>query len=271
MDPFFLDGGAGPVFCLYHPPAAGVTPRGGLLYLPPFAEEMNRSRAMAAMLARALAADGIGTLILDPHGTGDSAGDFADGRWTIWRDDAAAALDWLADQTGGPCAVLGLRLGALMTLSLQSVHESGPARLILWQPVLNGNQFLTQFLRIRMAAGLTGDSSAAGGETTKDLRARLDAGETVEVAGYDLTPGLAADLDGLKLADFDPRPAPVHWFEVVGEDGREAPPAARKQAEAWQAAGVDVTLETVTGEPFWSLQETTTAPALIEATRQVLS
>jgi hypothetical protein len=73
------------------------------------------------------------------------------------------------------------------------------------------------------------------------------------------------------MGDFDPGPAPLHWFEVVGDDGRDAPPAARKQAEAWQAAGADVTIETVVGEPFWALQETTTAPALIAATRKALS
>ena len=43
-------------FCLFHPAQGGV--RGGLLYLHPFAEEMNKARRMAALQARLLAENG---------------------------------------------------------------------------------------------------------------------------------------------------------------------------------------------------------------------
>ncbi|MFN3884534.1 MAG: hypothetical protein ACK4Q4_07240 [Rhodocyclaceae bacterium] len=44
---FFLPVADGNRFCLHHPPAGAA--RGALIYLPPFAEEMNKSRRMAAM------------------------------------------------------------------------------------------------------------------------------------------------------------------------------------------------------------------------------
>ncbi len=40
-NPMFLKGPAGPIFAIYHPPAAGTNSLGTLIYVPPFAEEMN--------------------------------------------------------------------------------------------------------------------------------------------------------------------------------------------------------------------------------------
>jgi hypothetical protein len=60
MEPLFLDGSAGRLFAPYQ--AAAAHPRGSVIYVPPFAEEMNRSRRMAALQARAFAAMGFGVL-----------------------------------------------------------------------------------------------------------------------------------------------------------------------------------------------------------------
>src|SRR3546814_18352731 len=113
---------------------------------------MNRSRRMAALQARALAALGIDVLLLDLFGTGDSAGDFRDARWEIWREDAMAAVAWLGARCGGRVGLWGLRLGTL--LAAEVAAEMQAPRLLLWQPVLSGERHLTQFLRLRVAAGL---------------------------------------------------------------------------------------------------------------------
>ena len=41
---FFLQRGRGQLFCLFHPPRGSC--RGTVLYVPPFAEEMNRARLL---------------------------------------------------------------------------------------------------------------------------------------------------------------------------------------------------------------------------------
>ncbi len=56
MEVFFLQGAQGQLFSVYHPSSLSGPARGGLVYLPPFAEEMNRARRMAALQARRLAA-----------------------------------------------------------------------------------------------------------------------------------------------------------------------------------------------------------------------
>ena len=97
-DAFFLDTPDGPRFCMFHAPVGAC--RGALVYVHPFAEEMNRSRRMAALGARALAAQGIGVLLLDLHGCGDSADDFGDATWDGWLRDIAAARAWLEQRLG---------------------------------------------------------------------------------------------------------------------------------------------------------------------------
>ena len=53
--PFFLPASGGQRYCLLHLPAPGQTSRGGIVYLHPFAEELNKSRRVAALQARAFA------------------------------------------------------------------------------------------------------------------------------------------------------------------------------------------------------------------------
>lgn len=260
-EPLYIETSGRRLFALYH--AADATPKGCVLMLPPFAEEMNMSRRMSYLAGRAVSAAGFGFLHLDLTGTGESSGDFEDADWEIWRQDAAAAARWLQEKTGHTPNVLGLRAGALLAADTQFDR----AGLILWQPVGNGETMLNQFLRIRVAAGLTGGGDK---ETTKDLRAEWTAGRSVEIAGYTVSANLAAGLDRLRLADMAPATdTPVTWMETGKPDAGPSP-ASQRVIKAWSDTGV--TLETVIcqGEPFWTIQETTVAPQLIDATLAAL-
>ncbi len=73
------------------------------------------------------------------------------------------------------------------------------AGLLFWQPVLSGKQFLQQFLRLKVAAQILGSAEAARVDT-RELRERLLRGDSVEVAGYELSPALAAGLEAADLA-----------------------------------------------------------------------
>jgi exosortase A-associated hydrolase 2 len=264
FEPVFIPSAGGPLFAIYHRPAAGAVDRGDVIYLPPFAEEMNRSRRMAALQARALAAQGLGVLLLDPHGCGDSAGDFSAARWLLWQLDVMAAADWLGGKGRKRVALWGLRLGALLAASVAARHPSRFHRLLLWQPVASGETFLTQFLRIRVAADMAGGGE---GETTRSLRRRLAAGETLEIAGYGLNPQLAMDIGGLKL-EFLVRQAglPVDWMELpTGTGTTTLLPETERVLDEWRRGEIAVSHRAVAGEPFWSAPETTVAPAWIAA------
>jgi exosortase A-associated hydrolase 2 len=262
-EPFFLEGETGPRFCLFHPPAGAC--RGALLYVHPFAEEMNKARRMAALQARELAALGYGVLQVDLHGCGDSAGDFADARWDNWKRDLALAQRWLIDRLAMPVHLWGLRLGALLAVDYAAGAIGPVASLALWQPVQSGKIFLTQFLRLRVANAMLSNDKDAG-NSTNALRTQLAAGETLEIAGYDLAPELAAAIDALDLVQLVPPACPVHWFEAVPAAGRPLPPSSARVTEAWAKAGADVRVQLVACPAFWSTQEITESPALLQAT-----
>jgi len=76
-EPFFLKTATGKRFCLYHAPASGRKCPGVFIYVHPFGDEMNKSRRMAALQARAFAESGFGVLQIDLYGCGDSAADGA--------------------------------------------------------------------------------------------------------------------------------------------------------------------------------------------------
>ncbi|MFB9243740.1 hydrolase 2, exosortase A system-associated [Massilia antarctica] len=272
-EPFFLQTDLGQRFCLFHPPA-GPHCHGAVLYVHPFGDEMNKARRMAALQARALAAQGYGVLQLDLYGCGDSSGEFAEARWDIWKDDLAAGCAWLSARLSAPLSLWGLRLGALLALDYahdNAQHARHPlAQLVLWQPVQNGATFLTQFLRLLTANAML----AEGGDTKKSdkstgtaaLRATLLGGEMLEVAGYDIAPALAVAIDSKDAARLAPLTCPVHWMETSAAAERPLTPAVLRLAEAWRAAGVDLHLQQVSCTPFWSTQEIAESPELLAAT-----
>ncbi|MEO8134305.1 MAG: hydrolase 2, exosortase A system-associated [Betaproteobacteria bacterium] len=267
FEPFFLPAPGGERFCVFHP-AAG-TPRGAVLYLHPFADEMNKSRRMAALQARSLAARGFAVLQIDLFGCGDSSGEFRDATWEIWREDVALGVQWLAQRADGDVMLWGLRLGALLALDAARHCEPGPDGIVLWQPILNGEALLTQFLRLRLASEMLAEGKSKTG--VQDLRASLAAGQTLEIGGYELTRPLTTALDGLKLGNGPPPGKAVHWFEVVPEAGRALPPAAQRVVDDWTRNGASVNVQSVAGQAFWNTLEITECPALIDATTLALA
>jgi exosortase A-associated hydrolase 2 len=224
---------------------------------------MNKSRRMAALQARALAAAGWTVLQLDLFGCGDSEGEFGDADWPGWVSDVLEASAWLHTKSGCVPSLWGMRTGCL--LAAQAAREQEPAPdLLLWQPVISGRQYLQQFLRLKLAsqllAGKTWDRTG-----TEELRQRLRAGETVEIAGYAISPGLAS---GLHAAELSPPSAPtrVAWLEVAATAGAELTPAASSRVQTWQSAGNRVDARTVEAPAFWQTLEIAESPALIEAT-----
>lgn len=264
--PFFLATAAGRRFCLHHPPQREL--RGAVLYLQPFAEEMNKSRRMVAEMARRLARQGYAVLQIDLAGCGDSEGDFADASWSAWQDDIGAADAWLQTQyPGQPLILWGLRLGGLLAAAYAAAHPQRCRQLLLWAPVANGEQFLTQFLRLRVANRmLTGEQ---GGGTQQSMQ-QLHAGEAVEIAGYMLAPQLALPLADARLSGWLTPAMRVDWFELVASADRPLPPVVEKLAGAWREQGSTINLQRLTGEAFWNTQEITDVPALWDASLNAL-
>jgi exosortase A-associated hydrolase 2 len=251
-------------FCLHHAPRGA--PRANIVYLHPFAEEMNKARRVAALQSRAFAADGCAVLQIDLLGCGDSSGDFGDASWHHWVDDALLAADWLRRRCDAPLWLWGLRAGCLLAADAARRIE-GTCSLLWWQASSAGALALQQFLRLK-SAGLLLDGKQQG--ATAALRQRLIEGETVEVAGYRLAPALAAGLERATLA-------PSHnvdrleWLELSQRDDGELSPAAQTGLAQWRAAGAAANGRVVRGPAFWQTTEIEEAPQLVAATRALIA
>ncbi|RSZ60810.1 hydrolase 2, exosortase A system-associated [Massilia atriviolacea] len=268
--PFFFDVDPGTRFSLYHAPAPQVPARGAILYVHPFADEMNKARRMASLQARRFAAAGYAVLQIDLFGCGDSCGDLSVARWDIWKRDLASARAWLRERAGsGPMHLWGVRLGGLLALDAAcGMQVDG---IILWQPFLNGhtciNQFLRQDLAARMRASDPGDPATLG--TTGQLRAALRTRGMLEVGGYELAAPLAHAIDACDAAALPLPPCQVHWFASGSPAPLRLAASAARIARRWNARGATLHFHPIEGRPFWGANDIADCPALLDATSAV--
>jgi hypothetical protein len=114
-------------------------------------------------------------------------------------------------------------------------------------------------------------NSGTGAESASSLLERLATGEAIEVAGYELAGPLAAAMQSRSFDGGAPAGLPpLRWFDLVTSAGDPLPPATIATVARWAATGSRVTADAVVGDPFWSVQEITVAPRLVEATTRAL-
>lgn len=264
--------------------------RGQVLYVHPFAEEMNKSRRMAALQSRALAQAAFDVLQIDLLGCGDSSGDFGDATWADWVNDVVTGYHWLrarcvarGEQARRPPLWLwGQRAGCLVaTQAAQGLPE--PCNFLFWAPTPSGKPLLQQFLRLKAAADMASGNAKA---VMEGLRSDLAQGRPVEIAGYLLAPALASGLEQASLtppnatataADTSVASSPpgllakrVEWFELSTRDDATLTPVASRAIEQWQQAGYTLHSHIVQGPSFWQTSEIEDAPALMAATTAAL-
>ncbi len=275
---FFLQSDShhgGQRFCLYHPPSS--TPaRGLVLYVHPFAEEMNKSRRMAAVQSRAFALAGYAVLQIDLLGCGDSSGDFGDATWDHWVDDVIQGCQWLRQQADPPAAgrapaplwLWGLRSGCLVAVAAANRIDE-PCRLLFWQPPASGKTLLQQFLRLKVAGDMLGGQ---GKGVMEEMRRQLAAGSSVDVAGYAVSAALAAGMESASLSTASGIPADrrVAWIELSTREDAGLSPVSAKTIDQWRSNGTTVAAEVVAGPSFWQTTEIEEAPLLVGATLRLI-
>ena len=267
---FFLPTEHGPCFCLFHTPR-GATRRGSILYLHPFAEELNTTRRIVAHQARILTQLGYGVLQIDLFGCGDSSGEFEEARWSTWLHTAHEAYLWLQENNPGPFWIWGLRAGALLAAALANQIQDNTQQkvnLLLWQPVIDGHQMLQQFLRLSQAGEWLGTRTA----NQLSASQMLAQGQAVDIAGYTISPELAQDLSQACLVpNYFANGARLVWLEVSSHNSQMLGPASDRSLANWKSAGWNTEVEVVRGTAFWQNFNTTETPALWLATQKAMA
>lgn len=112
-----------------------------ILLCPPLGQEMIRTHRLYRQLAHTLHSHGMPVLRFDYRCTGDAGGDSRDLSWEGCIEDTLDAAHELYARASRPrIAAFGSRLGA--AAALRVAKEAGFERLVLWDPVLDGQAYV---------------------------------------------------------------------------------------------------------------------------------
>jgi len=195
--PLFFEGPASLLFGVLHEPVSGGPPRTPFVFCHPFAEEKLWAHRVFVTFGRELAARGHTVLRVDHRGNGDSAGDFTDYSVEGGVADIHSAMDLVRRRTGATAVgLLGLRFGATLA-SLAAESRPDVALLVLWAPLVDGNQYMQELLRSNLTTQMAiyREIRADREALTKDLLA----GGTANVDGYELTQILFEQASAINL------------------------------------------------------------------------
>lgn len=265
--PFFLSGPSANLFAIYYP--VGYQTDQAILLVPPFGDEMNKSRRMIRLQAQRFCQMGYAVLIIDLFGTGDSSGEFGAATWDIWRDNLQQAWQWLQEEKNITSIHLwGIRLGALLALDTASTFKLPAASFLFWQPVISGERFVTQLLRLRIAEQFGQKTQ----ETVKSLRERSRSGEELEIAGYLINPTLLQTMANIKMENIVLHPGQkVAWLECASGDFTNILPSSQKLLDHWSEQGINALSVCVNGASFWNCVEIEDVPALMDQSCTLLT
>jgi len=229
-EPLWITGGRWPLFAWIHRPAGSPITRpfdrparaggGGVAVLcPPLLGEHGAGYHLYRRLGNALAAGGVMALRFDYEGTGDSGGPSAGpGRVSAWLDSAGRVIRMARQWGCGPLALVGVRSGALIAAAAAAARDDIDA-LVLWDPWMGGRPFIRRQQALYSMSFSTPASS-----------------EDIEVPGFTLDAGTAADLSTLRLA----ARVCVRRGLVLLRPGRELTPISLVGAGAMPGAVTEV-------------------------------
>ena len=231
--PFMFGPASRQLFGVYHPAAeqrerreAHLTLRSAVLLCPPFGQEGLRTHRLFKVLAERLARNGTATLRFDFHGAGDSPGDEADGDLEGWRRDLCTAHEELRQRNPHARIVwIGARLGATLAVLAARNGRCDPSRLVLWEPVIDGQRY-ARHLREQHVAAIDATFCIPDVAWRRGL-SREPAAMPEEALGTVLSPALRAQLEALAPASL-PLTA-LH--ETLVLTGPEDEPTAQWAAE----------------------------------------
>ena len=213
------------LYIVRHAPAGSR--RGAVVLAGPMALERQTASITWRRWAERLASHGFEAWRFDYRGSGESTGAFKGACMSDWLSDLRAVAA-RATEGGGPLALMGLRLGAL--LAARAFADDLGDALLLWEPPPSGRDALMEVLRRRLASDFM--EGVSGPPATREAYvAELEAGATVEVEGYPWTERLWRDAQDHAL----PMPAederrPWLWLGLTRNPKKQVPAAHADRA-----------------------------------------
>lgn len=211
----------------------------------PIFEEKQLSHRVMVEFARLAACRGYQVLRFDYFGDGESAGEFADTSLATRREDIQAAIDHVRREfSPGRIFLLGLRLGATLAM-LAAVRADELAGVVAWDPILDTGRYLHNLLRSNLSQQMVLHNRVL--HDREALVARLAAGETVNIDGYDLGGALYHEAQENELKESQQWHLPL----LVVEFSKKDTPRAGIAALIADNRTADITLRFCDQPPFW--------------------
>jgi len=262
-DVFFLHSNMGGLFSIYYYPIKTISKKGDILYIHPFADEMNKSRRMAALQANSFAQNGFGVLQIDLFGCGDSSGEFCEATWSVWKENISDAIQWIHNKCDSRISLWGLRLGVLLIMDWIKDSIIPIQNLIFWQPVFDGKLAIKKFYRLGSASKMFGKD----GNSIREIRQKQSRMESIEIGGYAINSELLRAIEDVKINDYCPSPSSrVVWREISLTTPTDLNLASKKKIEFFRINGCQVNADSINGNFFWNTVEISTVPELIAST-----
>lgn len=183
-----------PLFGVHHAAQGNKRRNDCIVLCPPIGTEYLRSYRAFRQLATMLSKDGFDVLRFDYYGTGDSSGDCEDGSLTQWVEDIATAIDELKEVSDATnVSLVGLRIGG--TLAAAASRSEKISRLILWEPVTDGEAYLEN----RIQADLEYET-----ETNHEdlVSSAMSANQTIGIMGFAWAHSFREEVKRINIDDF---------------------------------------------------------------------
>ena len=242
--PFFFPSDAYRLFGILHQPEKPSRGTGYVLCYP-FAEERLWAQRVYVDFARELARRGFPVLRFDFMGNGDSEGKFEDADVGTWLSDIDSAIRALKAKIPGlnDVGLIGLRFGA--TLAALAADRSDVSRIVLWDPVIDGNRYMQEILRSNLMTQTVIFKTVQ--RDRKMLVQDLMEGKTVNVDGYEIGKYLYEGISEIRLNE-GMRRCDIRCL-IVQIDNRVGP--IREKILDLQKIIRNSTVVNVREEPFW--------------------
>jgi len=234
VEPFYFGPKDQRLFGVYHAPSARRKVPAGVVLCYPFLQEYVRSHRAYLRLATQLVGRGWHVLRFDYSGCGDSYGDGPSGP-DAWAQDLRLAVRELRERVGTiQLALVGLRLGASLAASV-APHVQPLDKLVLWDPVVSGPDYVRELDEFRHAAALS-----------PAYRRNIERfGPTDRGVGYSLAPEILQSIGRLDLAA--QLTASADQILVLDtQESNSTASFARRLAE-----GRNVTFKRLSERPIW--------------------
>lgn len=241
VEPVYFGRDGAPLFGCFHPAQAPVREGSALVICQPFGQEYIRCHRLLRVLAATLARSGLPVLRFDYYGCGDSRGDGEESTLARCEADVGEAVRFVRGRARATSVdLLGLRLGAAIALRHAALRRGQIGRMVLWDPVVRGEDFL---------ASMRAQSDRFGkwmeGVFGRPARQAESEGPR-DFIGFRMSEGLIDELRALDLLQVEESPCRRVLVLDNGED-----PAASALRDRLAAVGVNADLERRKSPRIW--------------------